>query len=167
MNVPTVEDVVNAIERAFAGVPRGAGITLHEADAIDKKLSDAERAQLRNLDTETRWQDVPAELIARFSCQLALVDGEGYRYYIPAFMRWVVTHYCASRSFTIDSTIYGLGHVANPGDYAVVRALPLLSAAQRCAIAQFLLHMSTAAALHADAAHAQQALDRFWGRYDD
>lgn len=167
MNVPTVEDVVTAIEVAFAGVPRGDGITLHEADAIDKHLSEAERAQVRDLDTETRWEDVPADLIARFSCQLAFVDGAGYRYYIPAFMRWVVTNYHESRSFTVDSTIYGLAHVANPGDCPAARALPLLSAPQRCAIAKFLLHMSTAAALHADAAHAQQALDRFWGRYVD
>lgn len=167
MNVPTVKDVVDAIEVAFAGVSRGNGITLHEADAIDKHLSDAERVQLRNLDTDSRWQDVPAELIARFSCQLAFVDGEGYRYYIPAFMRWVVMNYRQSRSFTVDSTIYSLAHVAKPGDCPAAMALPLLSEVQRRAIAAFLQHMSTAAALHADAAHAQQALDRFWGRYAD
>jgi len=163
METPTVAEVVRAIEKAFDGVLRGNGITLHQADAIDDRASEEEQLQARRLDIDSRWQDVPDELIARFSSQLSFVDGEGFRYYIPAFMRWAITHYETSNSFTIDSTIYNFGQIFDFPTSGVAMAVPLFTESQLRAIALFLLHMRSAERV--DAKHAQLALDIFWARY--
>ena len=166
MDTPTIQDVVKAIEIAFDGVSRGDGITLHEADAIDDGLPDAERAAARLRDTDSRWQDIPAGLIGRACSSLCFVDAKAYHYYIPAFMRWSVQHYRNSDSFTVDATIYGLSYVGEGRVEVVNHALPLLTAEQRRAIALFLTYMSSAeAGQYADAPLAREALEGYWSRY--
>lgn len=46
--------LIAEIERAFDGFEREDGVTLHEASVIDDHGSDAERAQARLDDPETR-----------------------------------------------------------------------------------------------------------------
>lgn len=167
MSPATGAAVIAEIETAFDGVSRGDGVTLHEADVIDDCGSDKERGAARQLDTETRWQDVPDELIERFSCPLSFLDGAGFAYYIPAYMRWAIRHYASSRSFSIDHTIYTLHSVGYSISPATL-ALPHLGETQRRAIASFLqFFCSDLAARHADSGHARAALDAFWGRYAD
>ena len=81
--------VLDMIHRAFDGVERGRGITLHEATVIDDYGSEEEQRKARELDQETRWQDVPDSTIAG-NFFLGYLDMEGYRYYLPALMSWSI-----------------------------------------------------------------------------
>lgn len=87
---PKIAAVIAEITAAFDGVSREDGITLHEAQAIDDYGSDAERAAAHTLDTETRWQDIPDEDIQCGYVVLSYLDPKGFRYYIPAYMVWVL-----------------------------------------------------------------------------
>lgn len=81
--------VLDMIHRAFDGVERGRGITLHEAAVIDDYGSEVEQKKARALDQEARWQDVPDSAIAG-NHFLGYLDVEGYRYYLPAVMSWSI-----------------------------------------------------------------------------
>lgn len=78
--------LVAEISAAFDGVSREGGMTLHEAEAVDDRLSPAEQRAARSLDPDTRWQDVPDTDISVSSSTLSFLDEIGFRYYIPAFM---------------------------------------------------------------------------------
>jgi len=165
MDTPTISDVVKAIEAAFDGIARGDGVTLHEADAIDARLSSGQRTAARSLDTDVRWQDVPAELIESSYSSLCFVDAKGFCYYIPAFMRWSAQHYKDSESITVDTTIYGLSYVKGRAG-VINEALGLLTLEQCRAIALFLKYMSSAeVGQYADAPFARMALEQYWDKY--
>src|SRR5687768_7277152 len=87
------EEAVRLIESAFAGVSRNAGITLHEATVIDNYGTDEERAHARLLDNESRWEEVPSAAIEKNYTALSFLDPEGFRYYLPAYMRWALYNY--------------------------------------------------------------------------
>jgi hypothetical protein len=86
--IPTKHEVVALIREAFAGVTRGNGVTLHEADMIDSYGSAHERAQSRKLDRDVRWQDVPAADIVNNSHVLSFLDHAGFHYYYPHSWSW-------------------------------------------------------------------------------
>jgi hypothetical protein len=111
----TPERIIAEIENAFAEVRRGNGITLHETDVVDACGSARERAKARKRDTDERWQDVPDDDIESHQSALCFLDPEGFRYYLPAYMRWSLLHYKSSDSLASDSTIYSLGPAGNKG----------------------------------------------------
>ncbi|HYE75539.1 MAG TPA: DUF6714 family protein [Blastocatellia bacterium] len=80
------DELIAEIIAVFDGVSREDGITLHEAAAIDDRLSDEEQLAARRLDTEQRWQDVPDDDILACPSALSFLDVKGFRYYLPAFM---------------------------------------------------------------------------------
>jgi hypothetical protein len=86
---PRRDQLVRDIEAAFRDVQRGNGLTLHEAAEFEGNdyCTAEERARVRALDPETRWQDIPdtalEECEDRWSC-----DEEGFRFHLPAYMRW-------------------------------------------------------------------------------
>lgn len=82
--------VLDRIHHAFDGVERGQGTTLHEAMVLDDYGSEEEQRKARELDQETRWQDVPDSTIDRNSSVLVYLNMEGYRYYLPALMSWAI-----------------------------------------------------------------------------
>jgi hypothetical protein len=156
---------LDAIRRAFAGVPRGA-VTLHEADVIDDYGSDAARREARRLDRDGSWDQIPDEDIERYSNVLCFLDPEGWRYHIPAYMTWTLRHFRASQSFTVDATIYTFDpHV---GDRHLRRhsgaRFRLLDEAQSRAVCRFLRYMADQDD-YADAGAARHALDAYWGRF--
>jgi len=84
-------DVVAAgVERAFDGVSRGDGLTLHQALALDDYASEDEVLAAKGRDTEPRWQDVPGDVIAQSPSALTFLDEAGRRYYLPAYMQWAL-----------------------------------------------------------------------------
>jgi hypothetical protein len=85
--------LIAEITAAFDGVEREDGITLHEAQALDDRMSEAEQRAARSRDTEERWQDVPDKDIAWCSSALSFLDGKGFRYYFPAFMIYALKHW--------------------------------------------------------------------------
>jgi len=81
MNEALRDEIIADITAAFRDVRRG-GITLHEADVIDRCGSDSKRRAARARDTEARWQDVPEEDIQSHPSALSFLCPESFRYYL-------------------------------------------------------------------------------------
>lgn len=131
--------LIAEITAAFDGVSREDGITLHEAQAIDDYAGPEERAETRKLDTETRWQDVPAEDITQGYNVLNFLDPKGFRYYIPAFLIWHLTS--EEDSNTYDSIDYYLDR-SYKRDESYRLNVSLLTPHQSRAIAHFLVYQA-------------------------
>jgi hypothetical protein len=87
------EQLIQQIEAAFADIERGNGLTLHEAAAFEgtDHCSTQERARARALDPETRWQDIPDSSLEECLDRWAF-DDEGFRFHLPAYLRWHLRH---------------------------------------------------------------------------
>lgn len=156
--------VLRAIEDAFAGVPPGR-ITIHEAEAIDRWAPDDERAAERRRDPERDWREVSDAAIGECQDALAFLDPAGWRFYIPAYMRWAIRHLGdGGGSMVPDHTIYSLA--LSPA--ADLRAHQLarfrtLDAHQARAVCRFLRLM--AATEEVDCLVAGEALASHWARF--
>lgn len=78
---------------AVFGDPPRPRITLHVARGLDDEwnLSEERIAELSALDPEQHWTEVSAESTRRFQEYFTFSDAEGWRFYLPAFLR----HYLA------------------------------------------------------------------------
>lgn len=86
-------ELIRDIEGAFRDVERGDGLTLHEAAEFEGHdyCTAEERARVRALDPETRWQDIPDGALAGCLDRWAF-DEEGFRFHLPAYLRWYLRH---------------------------------------------------------------------------
>ena len=131
--------LIREITAAFDGVSREDGITLHEAQALDDYAGPDERAEVRKLDTETRWQDVPSEDISQGDSVLSFLDPKGFRYYIPAFLIWYLT--TEEDSNTYHSIEFHLTASYKEDSWMFCNA-SILNRAQSKAIAHFCVYMA-------------------------
>lgn len=161
----TVNDIIAAIHAAFHGAPLGE-ITLHEAKVIDTYGAMKERARGRRLDVAPCWEAIPDSHLEECSGALSHLDPQSWRYYLPRFMEWALTHYRTSKSITVDYTIYAL--LLTDDDALINQHLReryrQLTAEQTRVVCRFLQFMALEDG-HVDAASATQALRRFWGRF--
>jgi hypothetical protein len=83
------DQLIRDIEDAFGDVARGNGLTLHEAAAFEgaEYCTAKERARVRALDPQTRWQDIPESSLEECEDRWAF-DEEGFRFHLPAYLRW-------------------------------------------------------------------------------
>jgi hypothetical protein len=159
--VDSVEDVIRAIEAAFAGVRRGQ-TTLHEAEAMDSYASVEERRKARARDPEEDWRDIPAAAIDECPTALSFFDPVSWRFYLPAFMRLGLQRLRDSPS-PMDDVIYTLNQGSAPPS-AVEHALErfrTLNGAQAEVVHRFLTFASKNDD-DFDALAAKDALDRYW-----
>lgn len=84
---PEVYELLLQIETVFANVTKEDGVGLRESAAIDAGV-DSE--QDRALDIEQRWQDLSDVLIEEHPFALTFTDQKGYRFLLPAFMRYAL-----------------------------------------------------------------------------
>lgn len=154
--------VIAAIESAFATVTLGDGITIHEARALDD-YEDARAA--RAVDCHVRWQDISDNTLRALNDVHCFLDDAGYRYYTPAYMRWVLRH-LDDETDDHRSLDWSFMYSLDPGfDASRHRRMATFDAAQRTAVCLFLRHLVRAAGGHRD--DAEQALVAHWGRYCD
>ena len=153
-----VARIVELINRAFDGVPRGK-MTMREAEVVDSTGTAAERRAARALDTEARWQDIPDELTEVCCNAMSFFDPESWRYYLPVYMCWTLRSYRTSDWITSDFTIYHLGY----SDARALERNATLSQTQAAAVFEFLRHMATTGECDFEA--AQQAIDVYWHRF--
>jgi hypothetical protein len=146
--------VIERIERAFAGVGLGCGVSLREADVIDDYGTDTERKQARAQDEQDDWRRIPEDLIARYHWCLPFLDAEGMRFHLPAYMRFALRRYRDSTSMSIDFTIYALDREDD--------RLRGLTTPQRAAVRQFLKFMAFNGGRHVDSGAAKHALEVVW-----
>lgn len=159
--------IIEAIHAAFRGVPRGQ-ITLHEAEVIDEYGSAEERRDARKLDTDQEWEEIPDEHIEECTTALCHVDPESWRYYIPRYMEWSLSHFRTNDSFVSDSTIYTFDPSStNPAltEYSMARYRQLTPEQSR-AVCRFLRYMAQNGD-HADDVIAEEALRKYWGTFVD
>jgi hypothetical protein len=111
--------------------------------------------------TDAAWQDIPDHEIEHCDCQLAHMQGEAFRYYLPAYMVYALGHAQDSimQSAIPGSVIFGLTPSKCVPSYSASQ-YRLLDPRQKEAVAAFLAYM----AAHAEDDHredAKQAL-AFW-----
>ncbi|BCM93079.1 hypothetical protein IAD21_04967 [Abditibacteriota bacterium] len=141
--------LIEEIERAFDGVARGNGPTLHEANAMDRwDGPHAERAARRR-DSETRWQDIPQDVLYLVPLVATFLNPAGFRYYLPAYLIWYIHELDtpADGGDSEDSAGFDplaffyislLGSGTPVMDFRTSSKLNLLSAEQSRAVAHFL-----------------------------
>lgn len=79
----TVTELIDQVEKAFANVKLGEGVSLHEAFVIDCHGTDDERAAARQKDEHHDWRKL---IDSKLLCGLALcfMDDAGMRFHLPA-----------------------------------------------------------------------------------
>jgi hypothetical protein len=160
------EDLIRAIEERFADVRLDDGVTLHEANVIDDYGTDEERMAARRLDNEDRWQEIPDKHIEDYPAILCFVDLKGFRYHLPAYMRWSLRYFDSSDSFTTDSTIYILRLDKSDGLEAWNRErYEVFTEREGNVISRFLRFMVEQGDDRVDAAEAARALELYWGNF--
>lgn len=140
-----VEALICEITAAFDGVSREGGLSLHAAAGLDDyEYSPEEQAANRAKDTETRWQEVPDEWIARMGLgdvALSYFDPNGFHYYIPAYLIWMLKSWRDGgiENNTEDSIIYSLmaQHDGSISEKDLAR-FSMLNGEQSKAVAHFL-----------------------------
>jgi hypothetical protein len=166
------EGVIAEILRAFSGVSREDGVTLHESRVIDARGSDVERAAARQLDTDRRWEDVPERLIEEDDSALCFMDPKGFRYYLPAYMVWSMRNYKRSEDFNSSSLNHPIYSLALSESGRMRRydldGFEMFNAAQSRAICRFLHFMARQDGVDlVDVDKARDALAAYWGKFCD
>jgi hypothetical protein len=156
------DEIIAEINVAFENARRGK-ITLHETEIIDHCGSEKQRRKAQRLDTESRWQDVPASVIELHYSALSFLCPESFRYYLPAYMIWSLRYFKISHSASSDWTIYALAPNTNkPLDKRTLERFSLFSLAQKRAVQRFLQFMVDHGDGHADSWQAELALNAYW-----
>jgi hypothetical protein len=163
--------VIGIVVSAFDGVPR-PDTSLRQFQLTDEKgmsgtITDEEWADAGGSRPDRRWQDLSDVEIEACGCQLAHMQGEDFRYYLPAYLRYAIRHAGASLldGQVVEFTIYGV----TPSDlYAGRNELKysLLDTGQRAAIAAVLRHLAAHADEDCFRRDAEEAL-AYWGRLED
>ena len=159
----TRQAIIADIELAFGDVRRGDGVTLHQARVKDDYGSAQEEAEARKKDTDTRWQEIPESWIERLGDALTFVDDpEGFRYYLPAFMIWILNNYEESDAVAADQVASLLGDYVLPRQ--MLNRCRLFTHAQMRAVARF-LQCFAGFADDTWAQYARKALDQHWHKF--
>ncbi|QZZ21630.1 hypothetical protein J5X98_03990 [Leptothermofonsia sichuanensis E412] len=155
-------ELIEQITKAFDGVSREDGVTLHEARVIDDWGGEEERAAARSLDTDQRWQDVPIEWIKQLWDAFSFLDGKGWRYYLPVWMLHALR--CPHTTSAGDSVVYSCLLPEEPElREDMLSRFSVLTLEQSRAVCQFLRF--NVAYGESDEWAAQKALDAYWGQF--
>jgi hypothetical protein len=156
--------VENQIRNAFAEVVLGKGISLRQAQVIDRYgegVTDAEFEALPQGEITDSWDKVPFAELER-NC-IPHLDDEGFRYYLPALMLSLLSNY-DSASMRVIGTISRL----YPPAVGPERRYTYLTDAQHRAVACFLKALPHLVTLDTeDTTLVSRALRNYWGRFSD
>lgn len=156
-----LEELIRTIRAAFTGTERGDGTSISEAHVIDSYGSEEARRDARHRDPGGAWEDLAGEHIEQGAFAMAFLDGQGLRYYLPAFMVRSLTH--PGVSDLPETTIELLFHPPE-----VDERLEPLSPEQRRAVCLFLRYFaSEEMEVHVSTAAGRRALAGGWSLYCD
>ena len=153
------DKVVELITDAFRGVTRKDGVSLHQASVLDEFGTKEEFAEAKKLDVDESWLDVPIGLLEKLQV-FPHLDKVGFRYYLPAYMVWMIQNCKSSRSFSKDALIYAL--IRRSLDDPMVEKYEFLDVSQKRAVAIFLKFCESECAGFVDAKAAVDALHSYW-----
>lgn len=164
------------IYAAFDGVTRKGGVSWTETGVLDDYGSDDERAEAREQDSDSTWQEVldnphwtPDVGWGGFS----FLDSIGFRYYLaPAMIRALLGRSTGMAFFlTLGTTLdkeflEELAGLQMPSSEAMdthsLETWSQLNQAQRICVARFLRHMARGN----EEPEWREAYDRYWHQFD-
>jgi hypothetical protein len=171
-------EVEAQIREAFAGVGLGSGVSLRQAAAIDRYLEGITQAEFDRLpdgEVTDDWTRIPLQDLAKDN--IAYLDAEGLRYYLPALMLWLLDNHDRAMGsiratddelMTAIGTLAAIAPISEPAmrldRYRLFEAE--FSEAQRIAIAVYVQVLPDLVHLNdLDAAYLDGATREYWHRY--
>lgn len=156
-------EIETEIRSAFKDVRLDGGMSLSEADAVDRRATEELHA-LPAGQVTADWSALPFETLENYPL-LAYLDAAGFRYYIPAFMLSVLAEY-EPGSMRVISTLSSLYPKRSKNwDYSLEQ-YSLLSREQCAAIAGFLADLNAAVKLDThDQIVVERALRNYWHEF--
>jgi hypothetical protein len=149
--------VIESIRASFAGVTLGDGISMRQAEVIDgygEGYTDEEFERLKLSEIVDDWVSVPFAELERDN--IAHLDAEGFRYYIPAFMMSLLEHY-EPASMRVIGTLSALSRPFHDD---------LLGFEQKRSVALFLSALPELVNLdNEDETMVREALRKYWTHY--
>lgn len=124
---------IKQIEEAFADVTLGQGVSLREADVIECDGSHESRVIAREEDELCDWRRIPNRDIEMFDDVLSIMDDDGLRFHLPAFMIYALRH---NDDSDVLSTGVAIGPLYDPG--CIKRLLVCLTDRQIEAVKSFI-----------------------------
>jgi formate dehydrogenase subunit delta len=157
-----ISTVTKAIHDAFDGVPLGDGVSLRQAEIIDRfgdGCTDQEFEEIKQSEVVNDWRKVSLDELERDN--VAHLDAAGFRYYLPAFMLSVIEHY-DSASMRVIGTLSGLHPNSEHWAYHMDK-YSLLTFEHKRAIAMFLDALPEMVLLDVeDRKIVRRALSNYW-----
>jgi len=164
------DDIQKAIQTAFAEVPLRSGVSLRQAESIDGTILCLEPTYVGREPDEISddWMRVPESELLRDN--IAHLDADGLRYYLPALMLWLLDHYDEDRWLSgSDMTAIGtMGAIAPEQQFATSlwAMYDTFTAEQRTAIASYVEALPRLVRLdHQDATRVARSMDDYWRRF--
>jgi hypothetical protein len=157
---------------AFGYVQRDEGCTLHQAQLIDQSLHrdipEEEYEEAKLLDPYSNWYEVPSADIDACEAALSHITPEGWRFYIPAYMKRAI-ELVDKPIWETDLTSSVIFHLTLPSNdplmrHYVLERFKILNEEQVQAVAMaltfFANHLSSTTDWRED---ATTALNSYWG----
>lgn len=101
-------DLITQIEVAFRNVSLGDGVSLNMTMFHDSWGCASEYLVLAKRDERKNWKAIPDSTLEQFKSVFCFTDLLGYRFYLPAYMRWTIKNHRKSDNIIADFTIYAL-----------------------------------------------------------
>jgi hypothetical protein len=168
------DSLIKRIETAFADVTLGDGVTPAQADALDSYWdSEKKLAAARATDCEKHWTEYTKEDIEVGLHEHCFFDEAGWRHFLPAAMRFVVSRsiesdkgeaWSAIQMVTIQPIVGGYDRNTSKRRRfpQKLRLFESLSEDQSRAVAAFLNHIAAQDVDSSDIEDAKIALARYW-----
>mgnify|MGYP001321796809 CR=1 FL=1 len=102
------KELIEMIRNAFACVRLEDGVSLNMTEYFDSSGCMPELKERASCDERDDWQAIPDETLERFLVTFSFTDLKGYRFYIPAYMIWVIRNQATSSSALVDFTIFAI-----------------------------------------------------------
>jgi len=99
--------LISEIEKNYSDVKLEDGISLNMTEYLDTYQYDKEFLELAKLDERDDWTKIPDKVLEGHHVTFCFTDWKGFRFYIPAYMRWCLCNPMSSNIIG-DTTIYSL-----------------------------------------------------------
>lgn len=157
--------LVLTIRSGFQGVQLGQGVSARQTEVIDRYGEGFTAAQfdaIPRLEVTNDWSSVPSDELDRV--QVAHLDAEGLRYYLPALMLSILENYDPG-SMRVIGTLLALYPKKEHWNYAMER-YGALTDFQKQAVATFLAALPTLVELKPDDQKVvERAMRNYWHQF--
>lgn len=164
------EKMKSIIKISFKDVSLEDGVSILQTQVIDKYgegLTDEEFDAIKNEEVTDNWLEVSASDLHK--CQVAYLDGKGFRYYIPALMLNTLDGNNEATSCLLSTLCLLRPNIERKDfwDYDTAR-YKILNQSQRKAVAQYLYHLHEIISLDlSDKEMITEAIRNYWKEYLD